>query len=377
MVAERGAAAALPAAPRSGLARGRRVRGGALPAAARGRVRAGGRGGGAAAAAAASATTCCWWWRSSSRCRGSPWSASTRAGSPAPPFLRALALALVLLNPWAPQMLALLGLFDTWADFRKWAEPPPQGQDRSGPKRDSIWRTNMEVILRDDVDKLGRRGEIVKVAEGYGRNFLLPRGLAMAVNDANKAMIDKERKAHEARLAKEKAEFESAGAAHRDAALHRPAQGRRERRALRLGHLGRHRGVPEGEGHRDRQAQGPARRADQEPGRARGQGSSSTPRSWPPSSCWSPRKLASVAGPVSPHPSVPSGLDHRGRSEGTHAPAQRRGGAHRARRDARRQRGLQLGRGAPDPRRLLPRGRTAASSTRWRCSPSAASRSTS
>ncbi len=67
----------------------------------------------------------------------------------------------------------------------------------------------MEVILREDVTKLGRRGEIVKVAEGYGRNFLLPRGLALAVNDANKAMIAKERKAHDARLAKEKAEYEA------------------------------------------------------------------------------------------------------------------------------------------------------------------------
>ncbi len=67
----------------------------------------------------------------------------------------------------------------------------------------------MEVILREDVEKLGRRGDVVKVAEGYGRNYLLPRGLALAVNDANKAMIDRERKAHEARLAKEKAECES------------------------------------------------------------------------------------------------------------------------------------------------------------------------
>ena len=67
----------------------------------------------------------------------------------------------------------------------------------------------MEVILRADVDKLGRRGDVVKVAEGYGRNFLLPRGLAMAVNEANKAMIAKERKANDARLAKEKAEFEA------------------------------------------------------------------------------------------------------------------------------------------------------------------------
>lgn len=67
----------------------------------------------------------------------------------------------------------------------------------------------MEVILREDVDKLGRRGEVVKVAEGYGRNFLLPRGLAMAVTAANKAMIERERKAHEARMAKEKAEWQS------------------------------------------------------------------------------------------------------------------------------------------------------------------------
>ena len=67
----------------------------------------------------------------------------------------------------------------------------------------------MEVILREDVDKLGRRGEVVKVAEGYGRNFLLPRGLALAVNEANKAMIAKERKSHEARMAKEKAEFQA------------------------------------------------------------------------------------------------------------------------------------------------------------------------
>ncbi len=67
----------------------------------------------------------------------------------------------------------------------------------------------MEVILRQDVEKLGRRGEVVKVAEGYGRNFLLPHGLAMPVNSANKAMIEKERKAHEAKMAKEKAEFQS------------------------------------------------------------------------------------------------------------------------------------------------------------------------
>ena len=41
-----------------------------------------------------------------------------------PPLLRAMVVVFVLINPWAPQILSLLGLFDTWIDFRKWAEPP-------------------------------------------------------------------------------------------------------------------------------------------------------------------------------------------------------------------------------------------------------------
>jgi uncharacterized protein YybS (DUF2232 family) len=49
----------------------------------------------------------------------------------APPFLRAAVVVLVLVNPWAPQLLALLGLFDTWFDFRKWAEPPQPADGRS------------------------------------------------------------------------------------------------------------------------------------------------------------------------------------------------------------------------------------------------------
>lgn len=67
----------------------------------------------------------------------------------------------------------------------------------------------MEVILREDVEKLGRRGDVVKVAAGYGRNYLLPRRLAMAVTDVNRALITRERKAHETRLEKEKADFQA------------------------------------------------------------------------------------------------------------------------------------------------------------------------
>jgi uncharacterized protein YybS (DUF2232 family) len=47
-----------------------------------------------------------------------------------PPVLRAAVLVLVLVNPWAPQILALLGLFDIWFDFRKWAEPPEREPQR-------------------------------------------------------------------------------------------------------------------------------------------------------------------------------------------------------------------------------------------------------
>lgn len=64
----------------------------------------------------------------------------------------------------------------------------------------------MEVILREDIEKLGRRGDVVDVAVGYGRNYLLPRGLAMAVTEANKAMVARERKTWEAKMAQEKAE---------------------------------------------------------------------------------------------------------------------------------------------------------------------------
>jgi len=75
----------------------------------------------------------------------------------------------------------------------------------------------MEVILREDVESLGRRGEVVKVKSGYGRNFLLPQGLAMPVTEANRVLIARERKAYEARMAKEKVECE--GLAERLGAL--------------------------------------------------------------------------------------------------------------------------------------------------------------
>lgn len=60
----------------------------------------------------------------------------------------------------------------------------------------------MEVILREDVDKLGTRGQLVKVSPGYARNFLLPKRLAVAATEANKKIVEQERQAHLRREAK-------------------------------------------------------------------------------------------------------------------------------------------------------------------------------
>jgi large subunit ribosomal protein L9 len=62
----------------------------------------------------------------------------------------------------------------------------------------------MEVILREHVDNLGRRGEIVKVADGYARNYLLPRKLALLATESNKKQIERERAKLEAWEADEK-----------------------------------------------------------------------------------------------------------------------------------------------------------------------------
>ncbi len=63
----------------------------------------------------------------------------------------------------------------------------------------------MEVILKEDVVKLGSRGDVVKVAAGYGRNYLLPRKLAIEASAANKAVIVQMKASAVRRNAKEKA----------------------------------------------------------------------------------------------------------------------------------------------------------------------------
>ncbi len=66
----------------------------------------------------------------------------------------------------------------------------------------------MEVILREDVEKLGNRGELVKVAPGYARNYLLPKKLAVPATDANRKIVEQERQAHLRKEFKLKSEAE-------------------------------------------------------------------------------------------------------------------------------------------------------------------------
>jgi large subunit ribosomal protein L9 len=68
----------------------------------------------------------------------------------------------------------------------------------------------MEVILREDVEKLGTRGQLVKVAPGYARNFLLPKRLAVAATESNKKIVEQERQGHlrkEAKLVSDASEL--------------------------------------------------------------------------------------------------------------------------------------------------------------------------
>jgi large subunit ribosomal protein L9 len=70
----------------------------------------------------------------------------------------------------------------------------------------------MEVILREHVDNLGRRGDVVKVADGYARNYLLPRKLALPATEGNKQHVARERRIMEAREAEEKSRAEAIAA---------------------------------------------------------------------------------------------------------------------------------------------------------------------
>jgi large subunit ribosomal protein L9 len=69
----------------------------------------------------------------------------------------------------------------------------------------------MDIILREDVENLGSRGDMVKVAAGYARNFLLPRRMAVAATDSNRKIVEQEKQAHLRKEAKAQGEAEELG----------------------------------------------------------------------------------------------------------------------------------------------------------------------
>src|SRR2546430_3357514 len=80
-------------------------------------------------------------------------------------------------------------------------------------RQQCLWHVEieMEIILREDVDKLGARGQVVRVAAGYARNFLLPKRMAVAATEANKKIVEQERQAHLRKETKLKGEAEDLG----------------------------------------------------------------------------------------------------------------------------------------------------------------------
>jgi ribosomal protein L9 len=90
----------------------------------------------------------------------------------------------------------------------------------------------MEVILKEDVANLGLRGEVVKVADGFGRNYLLPRKLAMQATAANKAVIEQMKASAERRLPLKRFTQRSCSPSSSPSCSALPA--RRENRAISL-----------------------------------------------------------------------------------------------------------------------------------------------
>jgi large subunit ribosomal protein L9 len=67
----------------------------------------------------------------------------------------------------------------------------------------------MKVVLREDVEKVGRRGEVIRVAAGYGRNYLIPKGLAYPATSGNMKVLGDEKRAKDIRDAKVRKDFET------------------------------------------------------------------------------------------------------------------------------------------------------------------------
>ncbi len=121
----------------------------------------------------------------------------------------------------------------------------------------------MEVILLENIDKLGGRGQVVKVADGYGRNFLLPKKLAVAATTQNRKWVDQQRVRFLKLEAKEKADAADLSTLLEGVSVSCHPQGGRQGKSFRLRHLHGHRRKASGPGLPHRQAQDQSRHAHQ------------------------------------------------------------------------------------------------------------------
>ncbi len=93
----------------------------------------------------------------------------------------------------------------------------------------------MDVILLERIARLGQMGEVVRVRDGYARNFLLPTGKALRATEANRKRFESQRAQLEARNLERKSEAEMVAEKLERPELHRRPPGGRDRPALRLG----------------------------------------------------------------------------------------------------------------------------------------------
>ena len=121
----------------------------------------------------------------------------------------------------------------------------------------------MQIILQEDVEKLGTRGQLVEVAEGYARNFLLPRKLALEASAGNMKRLEKMRAMFAKKEASEKGDATTLAGLLAGVSLEMSRKGWRQRSAFRLRHFRRHFRRACRQGLHCGQAQNHARRAHQ------------------------------------------------------------------------------------------------------------------
>ena len=99
----------------------------------------------------------------------------------------------------------------------------------------------MKVILRSDLDRIGKRGDIIDVADGYGRNYLLPRGLAIRATEGAVDQAAKMRRARDLRDASDREAAQTIASTLVPKVIQIRRQGGQGRPPVRIGHVGRHR----------------------------------------------------------------------------------------------------------------------------------------